>query len=329
MRVAGAGAATVVLAIVSIILVLSATGGGPAGRPEMTLPTHHEADINRGGTFTGIAGADILREGDCVYLAYPDRRWLVVWPTGTKLDESQDPSVVRDAAGRRIVGVGEVFTMNGASYTANQLDELRPVLDADIPSACIGSEILLAAPDLAALRPVPATWRIDPASQPDSGSMTIDVLLREHECAQGRPPGNRLQPPIIDYRSDTVVVTLPVLEIGGRCQNPEYPVALSLREPIGQRTLVDGSAGSVRWRPDIGIVLPTPDLGLDECAGLELPPIGPSDIIDTDLDRERAILMVRIVSDGTETKLVISYSDPVCIDHPVLGPIIQRALAEE
>lgn len=325
-RLVGAVASAAVLVSAGAIIITTLNRPGPATGQFETLPTHHETDIDRGGTDTGIAGADIVLNSGCIYLAYPDRRWLVVWPTGTTLDKSQEPAVVRGPTGDRIAAVGEIFSMRGASYPANQLHLLQPVLDSAIPAACQITEILLADPYVRALRPVPATWRVDPTSQVEPGGTAVSVLLREAECAQGNPPGNRLQTPLIEYRAESVVITLSVLEIGGTCRNLEYPVTVTLQEPIGNREIVDGSDGSTRWQPGIGVISPMPFVEIQECDGLELPAIEANDTVTVQTDVEAATMAIDIRGENGATRLLIRYTDQACIDHPILGPIISEEL---
>jgi hypothetical protein len=206
-------------------------------------------------------GVDVIQE-HCTFASDEGRRWLLVWPSGTVLDARTNPPVIRGSSGQALVTVGDVFSFNGNLYSSDQVDQIRSALDAALPSDCVTDKIALVDQKVTPLQPEPASWRIDQTSPPDATSTTVHILLTEQECAQGRDPFGRLQTPTIDYRSTAIAITIDVLAIGGRCSNPEYPLVVQLEQPIGDRTLIDGSDGSARWSP-AGIPSASPDLGLD------------------------------------------------------------------
>lgn len=88
-------------------------------------------------------------------------------------------------------------------------------------------------------------WWLDPAAEaPASGSVTIRALLRERACASGRSPLDRVVDPVVVYQADAITVTIPIRIRPGEddCTgNPAVPYLIELREPIGDRRLLDGS----------------------------------------------------------------------------------------
>ncbi len=90
-----------------------------------------------------------------------------------------------------------------------------------------------------------ASWEIDPdhPTQPDATSLTL--LATERACASGKSMAGRLEAPIVLYAPDTVTIALVVrAEPGGQdCQgNSPEPVLVDLSEPLGSRSLFDGSS---------------------------------------------------------------------------------------
>jgi hypothetical protein len=59
-----------------------------------------------------------------------------------------------------------------------------------------------------------------------------------------QPPVERALPAIVDETSTTVTITLLLrrLENADCLENPSYPVKIALSQPLGGRTLLDGSA---------------------------------------------------------------------------------------
>lgn len=224
------------------------------------VPTHHLEELQRGlGTRTGIIGGQLVDRGNCVYLVLPSREWLVIWPSGTSVDEAQDPRVIRDPGGEEVARIGEAYSMGGLSFPAESIDEVAPVLDEPVPEWCRDAEILLADPDLRPLESRAVTWRLDESSSPDAHDTTVDINFRERWCPGNLDPYPRLQPTRPEYFTDRIVITLPVLEITGRCMElPDHPLTVPLHEPVGDRDLVDGSSGAVRWH-DGAAVSPAPD----------------------------------------------------------------------
>jgi hypothetical protein len=90
-----------------------------------------------------------------------------------------------------------------------------------------------------------ASWVLDPdAPQPDAAATTFAALVTERTCTGGQPMGGRLQPPTITYGPDTVVVVFAARPLEGDAfdcpGNPPTRVVVELREPLGQRELLDG-----------------------------------------------------------------------------------------
>ncbi len=88
-----------------------------------------------------------------------------------------------------------------------------------------------------------AEWHLDPKHPPKPGDSSVNVLATEMSCANGRPPGERLQAPLIVETGTTVTITLLVRRLGNAdCpSNPEVPVVVRLTTPLGTRALLDGS----------------------------------------------------------------------------------------
>jgi hypothetical protein len=89
-----------------------------------------------------------------------------------------------------------------------------------------------------------ASWRIDPANAPKPGDTTLHLLGTELACANGRPPLGRVRAPIVLPAADAVTIALLVRTIPGGADcpgNPEFPIDVGLSEPLGSRTLFDGS----------------------------------------------------------------------------------------
>ena len=89
-----------------------------------------------------------------------------------------------------------------------------------------------------------ATWILDPdAPAPDAAATTVTALVTERTCTSGQPMGARLQPPTITYGPDTVVLVFAARPLEGDAfdcpSNPPTRVVVQLREPLGDRHLLD------------------------------------------------------------------------------------------
>jgi hypothetical protein len=92
-----------------------------------------------------------------------------------------------------------------------------------------------------------ATWVLaDGMSPPGPATTQIIALVSEIGCLAGEPDADRLLPPSILYTDDAVTVTFTFTEAAGSwgCdETPDPPerVTFELREPLGDRVLLDGS----------------------------------------------------------------------------------------
>jgi hypothetical protein len=91
-----------------------------------------------------------------------------------------------------------------------------------------------------------ATWTFDPARPVPVGIATsFTALVTERACTGATPIAGRLQPPSITYGAETVAVVFgarPLVGDAFDCPgNPSTRVVVELREPLGDRRLVDGA----------------------------------------------------------------------------------------
>jgi hypothetical protein len=91
-----------------------------------------------------------------------------------------------------------------------------------------------------------ATWWVDPdAGSPARDATMIPAIIQERECASGRNPEGRVAEPQVSSAADAVLVTIWVRLAPGPqdCQgNPTFPLSIDLKEPLGDRRLLDGSS---------------------------------------------------------------------------------------
>jgi hypothetical protein len=90
----------------------------------------------------------------------------------------------------------------------------------------------------------PAVWEPAPEADLSPQSTSIDVLVREMECASGRSADERIMDPEVGLGDEEVVITFRVTLRGGDqdCQgNPATPYTVELGEPLGERSLLDGA----------------------------------------------------------------------------------------
>jgi hypothetical protein len=92
---------------------------------------------------------------------------------------------------------------------------------------------------------VPARWWVDGDTLPiDPETTEIQGFIRERSCAGGQSPVGRVAEPSIEYRADAVIVTFAVLALPGEHDcggNPALPIVVTLADPLGSRSLLDGS----------------------------------------------------------------------------------------
>lgn len=91
----------------------------------------------------------------------------------------------------------------------------------------------------------PARWEL--AADADMGpeSRVVRVLVFELACASGRSPEGRIAPAAVIYGEDSVTILFGTRPLAGGAQTcqagPPAEVSVDLREPIGNRVLLDGS----------------------------------------------------------------------------------------
>lgn len=89
-------------------------------------------------------------------------------------------------------------------------------------------------------------WWLAEAPGPDD--RVLSALVGERSCASGRSPRGRIAPPSIAYGETAVTITIGIRPLEGMqtCPGiPPIPFEIELREPVGDRTLLDGGA----WPP--------------------------------------------------------------------------------
>ena len=90
-----------------------------------------------------------------------------------------------------------------------------------------------------------ASFRVAPDAALDPEATEIAVLVTERDCNSGQDARGRIVVASIEEGDDSVTVTFAVNPRGGAqsCpSNPETPFVLGLPNPLGQRTLLDGSS---------------------------------------------------------------------------------------
>ena len=92
-----------------------------------------------------------------------------------------------------------------------------------------------------------ARWELAADADLRPESQVVRVLVFELACASGRSPEGRIAPAAIDYGDDSVTIVLGTRPPAGpagpqTCQgSPPAVFSIELREPIGNRMLLDGS----------------------------------------------------------------------------------------
>lgn len=87
-------------------------------------------------------------------------------------------------------------------------------------------------------------WTIDPdLARPGAEATTFTAIVTETTCTGGRAMGPRLMPPSVVYGQDSVLVVFAARPLEGNmlaCPgNPSTRVVVELREPLGDRRLLD------------------------------------------------------------------------------------------
>jgi len=89
-----------------------------------------------------------------------------------------------------------------------------------------------------------AVWWRDPDADDSGDDRVLHVFATDPNCASGRPTGDRLRPPTLETTDDEVVITFTAEPVTGdqSCPgHPPTPYQVQLDEPIGERTLLDGT----------------------------------------------------------------------------------------
>jgi len=90
-----------------------------------------------------------------------------------------------------------------------------------------------------------AVWQLDP-DQPAPGpdATSFSAIVTERACASARDITGLILPPVIEYGADEVIVSIYVEPLPAGAQdcpgNPPARFTVELREPLGDRQLVDG-----------------------------------------------------------------------------------------
>ena len=92
-----------------------------------------------------------------------------------------------------------------------------------------------------------ATWTLEDGAEARADATAFTALVTESACTGGRAMGARLLPPAITYGKDSVLIVFAARPLGGEpgdlvtCPgNPASQVVVKLREPLGERQLLDG-----------------------------------------------------------------------------------------
>lgn len=94
----------------------------------------------------------------------------------------------------------------------------------------------------------PASWALDPAfPTPVATTTQLHILVWELACSGGSPATGRISAPVVQYAATSVTITLGVrpLQVAPgtalTCPGPPgTPATMTLAEPLGNRTLLDG-----------------------------------------------------------------------------------------
>jgi len=91
------------------------------------------------------------------------------------------------------------------------------------------------------------TVTLDPAHTPEPAATELQLLVTESACNSGQPATGRVELVSLVETEDSVTVTIGVKPKSGfaNCpSNPATPFTVTLEEPIGDRTLIDGTRGA-------------------------------------------------------------------------------------
>jgi hypothetical protein len=119
----------------------------------------------------------------------------------------------------------------------------------------------------------PARLVLDPSVPPDPSASVVKMWYQETACAGGRAPDGRAVIPYLTETSDaaSVLVLVEQNSGGATCQsNPWVPLTVTLDEPLGDRTVLDGSilpGRPLTWPPAAD------DLGIDPACSAAAAPL--------------------------------------------------------
>jgi hypothetical protein len=191
---------------------------------------------------------------DPVWLVAPDgTRMSIVWPSG--FEAAFNPDVELRVAGGIVARKGDAVmfqvSRNDAAgtfadpYYASGSFFAGTFPPGDWPSG----------PAFTGCYPIvlgrgPAEWWIDPTALPLApGTELIQAIVREQSCASGDSAEDRVLNPVVVSRPDAIFITFAVVRRPGEqtCEpNPPFPHEFLLGEPLGGRTLFDGSTSPPR-----------------------------------------------------------------------------------
>lgn len=201
--------------------------------------------------FGHLSGTLPVEAPEAIWLETPDgSRLSIVWPEGFTLEFEPTP-VVYDQTGVVVARLGDAVMLqvpraaaagtHDDPYFASGILLAGAFTPSDISA---GVQYQGCFPRIADVGV--ASWWVDPASGALSAETTVvPALLIERACASGQSPDGRVLEPVIEYGVDAVVVTISVTRrVGGQdCPgNPEFPLTITLREPLGERALLDGGS---------------------------------------------------------------------------------------
>jgi hypothetical protein len=89
-----------------------------------------------------------------------------------------------------------------------------------------------------------SSWRLDPTHELTADDTVLRVLVREQTYAGGKRADGRVLDPDLYEGEHELILTMFVTPLEGflmRSPNPETPVRVALRQPVGSRELIDGA----------------------------------------------------------------------------------------
>jgi len=87
---------------------------------------------------------------------------------------------------------------------------------------------------------------LDPAHKPSSDATDLQLLVTEVACNSGQPADGRVKLVSLVETEDSVTVTIGVKPNSGTAtcpSNPATPFTVELADPLGDRTIIDGTRG--------------------------------------------------------------------------------------